>query len=425
MVNTIVRIGGQTIVLPLVLRNVDGAAMGLWYSFLSVLSISVVFDALLSGAITRLAAAYASGMPKEANGVFTAVEDAKYNTLAIESLVATVRFLSISLSIVYGLALFLLGRYWLIPALGNGADSDATGLWNIAVLTASVGLAYGQSNNILRGLRRIEIANKHIIVAYLIQLSVVVTMLLFRGEIFALAIGLGVGPVITEHMGQRVLRKEGLKLSLGLDGKILAVLVPSGVRVAGMYFGGYLFTQSLTLAVAQKMSLEAAGRLGLSLQIFKIIAGLSGIFAQNRAPLMTQSIIQGNKHALLSNFYTGFAVGGAVFASTGIAVGLIGNQLLVLIGSKTLLLGGSAMVLLILFKFTEYVCDQCTSFVMTFNSIPFAVSSIGSGLMLVGVTRCMESASIDTLLIAALMCFWVPKGAHAIWMARRFMRKCV
>ena len=423
ILNVIIRVGGQIILLPLILRKVETDAIGLWYTFSAVTSFSLVFDVLLSGSITRLAAAYRSGMPKKAIGIFKQHDNGTENRPALLALIGTSRFTSLTLGVTYAALLLPIGKIWLISSIAaNEGNLNIQDLWFLCVTASAIGLAYGQSNNIIRGLNAIATANQHIITSYTTQALLTALLLWMECGILSLAIGAAFGPIITEFQGQAWLKKNNMMAAPIPDADIIRSLAPSGLRLAGVYFGGYLFTQALTLTAAQKLSLETAAKLGLSLQILKIISTISGVFGQNRAPEITRYIIQNDPIALRASFKTAFTTGIICLIISSALVLLFGNSILNQIGSQTQLLPTIAISLLIILKIIEYVADQFTTLVTSSNHIPFAIPSLLSGTLLYCLTKQMNALSITSLLLAAIISYTCIKGAHAIFTGITFIK---
>jgi hypothetical protein len=103
-------------------------------------------------------------------------------------------------------------------------------------------------------------------------------------------------------------------------------------------------------------------------------------------PLITTHQINNQHEKLLTVFGKSLAAGWSIYLLSMCMLLLFGNQILSIMGSKTLLLGTPLLATLSIILFLELNHSFCASYLTTLNEVPFVGAALISGVAIVTIS---------------------------------------
>ncbi|HEY3932038.1 MAG TPA: hypothetical protein VGM58_06665 [Verrucomicrobiae bacterium] len=289
-----VRLLSGIVLLPLVLRELSPADLGMYYVLLSLVALAPIIDFGFGPTIGRFIG-YAMGGAKtlQAQGVFKSAENVDSpNYALLWQLLLTTRILYRYIAIGVFIIMGIWGTYVVEMRIGETSSEFITRLaWGITLMATVFDIYWNWWNTYLLGMNEVRSAARIGLLAMLIRLVVASILLLSGAGLLSVPIGSLVGSAIWRGLAR--LRCLALLKDQPRPEKIdikenLRILWPNSWRLGVQFMSGYLTINANTAICLAVFGLAANAKYGLSVQLLNIAAEMAAVWTSTRWPLITQ-----------------------------------------------------------------------------------------------------------------------------------------
>ena len=291
------------ILLPLVLRKLPTAELGMYYVLLSLTAITNLVDFGFAPTIARFVS-YAMGGAKtiQAQGVARAGDSTSPNYRLLWELLQTTRtlyrFLTLALLVVLG----IWGTYVVELRIHETASPALTRLaWAVTLVGALWEIYSNWWEVFLRSMNEVVTAARIAVLATAIRLILAALLLICGWGLLSLPVATLVTNLIQRQLARR--RCLGLLAGQPAPEKVdvkqnLAILWPNSWRMGVYCVGGYLTLNANTAICLQLLGLDANARYGLSSQVLGIAAGMAWVWTLVKWPVVGQQLARHDFQAI-------------------------------------------------------------------------------------------------------------------------------
>ncbi len=293
---TIVRIGGNLLVLPLMLRKLPPEDLGFWYVFLSLAGISSLVDMGFYPTMSRVTAflwAGAKEIPRM--GVATVSEESGTtpNYQLLSDLVKTMRLYYLALGLLVSLAMGVFGTMWIFSKAHLAPNAQVIlGAWFLFLPALFVNTTTGMWHPLLSGINRVRLGQQIFVWGLVANYIVVLAGLLLGAGLFAPVAGYLLMGLVTRLLAQakftELTESKTYAATARWSGELLAALWPTAWRTGVVTLGIYATLNLGTLICAAYLGPRITASYGLSLQLAAAAVSLSTAFVAVKTPLIAQ-----------------------------------------------------------------------------------------------------------------------------------------
>ena len=386
MLGTALRVGSGIITLPLALRSLSEAEMGLYYTFLGISGVASLMDFGFAQTVARNAA-YAVGGAKRfvARGLPASNGDGEPNWLLLGHLKGAVQRWYQFVGGILMLLMVVLGGWFVDGQIHqSGLSTSLYWCWILFSVTASYGFITSYWQDLLMGIGGVKASAINGLIAQTIALVLLAGGLVGGLGLWAYAISAFVGSFIGRTLCKNAFLREAPIVKSHASSAdrraLLLELWPMTWRQGVVLIGAFLIQRGNTLVCSAKLGLEETGKYGLSLNLINIVFQISAIPLMVAWPRIGQLRVQGDLPSIRKMFFSRI-YGGLAVAVLGLGfLAILGDPLLVVIGSRTRLLPSTTFVLLGVVLWLENHHSLYGSLVLTENENPFVTPAIVSGV---------------------------------------------
>lgn len=392
LASTILRMGAGILVLPIALRTIPTAEMGIYYTFMGLSAFAMMLDFGMVGTIGR-SAAYAwggaefftaKGLPEHHGGT-------EPNRPLLASLTHVTRFWYSILAAVAGLLLAVFGTWFVNQRIAEaGLDSSLGWCWLFFSFVTAYGLGTSYWNVLLTGIGDVKAVSRYGVISQLISTALLLAGLLLGLKVWAYAISLLVGPAISRFLSKRRYLEsigEPLPPLLSLpDFEIITTLWPMTWRIGVAILGEFVIQRGNILIASAFLGLDATARYGLTLNLFAILFQLTGVPLYVANPRIAQARVQRNIPEIRRLFFPRVYGGYALATAGALVLVLAGGTMLNLIGSQTNMLAPGFAGTLFLILLLDRQQNAYTNLVISTNENPFVLPTVLSGILMISLS---------------------------------------
>lgn len=417
---TVLSMGANFLMLPFLMYFLDADMLGLWYIFMSIGTITQLFDFGFAVTFSRNITYCWSGAKelKKEDVVFSDGGEPNYELM--KEVISTSKLIY---AVISGIALLLLvtiGTFY-IRSLTRGTVPLIA--WLVYALAMFLNLYYGYYATFLRGVGAITQANKNTIYARVVQILLVIVLLfLGAGIIGASAAYLAYGLVFRLLGKYHFYRYQGIGAKLAQVNKkipfaklkeVFLIVWHNAWRDGLIAVSGYLCSQVSVIICSVYLPLSQTGVYSIGVQVATAITQIAKTLYTAKQPELQNAYINADMQTMRKTMKS--IVSTYVFLSLLGTVGfiLVGRPLLQLVKpaavvSVPVFLGISAYQIVLGFRdcFGSYF--SCTNRIPYLNS--FVVSAI-SGVALSFLAMSVFDAGVWGLIAAQM----VSQCAYNVW----------
>ena len=390
---TLLRVGANILVLPLILRTLPPEHLGLWYTFFAIGAFATLLDFGFGPTVTRLASYAwggasqfaAFGIHKDELGKTGTGEP---NRLLLADLVATLRAYYFWIGLAVLALLEVGGGIWVWLATAHLSTATSLRLaWVVYSVGCCLNFIGGRWPALLTGLGALK-EGQHILITSLVFYYVVaVTGLVAGFGVWALVlatVGMGWGML---SFGRRTFRRIAA-LPSGLPParfhrEIFSAIWPNAWRMGLVSLGAYLITQANTVICSTFLGLKTTASYGISFQLVSLLVSISSVWVQVKMPLINQLRLQERNDEIIRIFASRLRLTILSYLAGAAAILFLAPWALRMIGSKTALLPLGPLAVLSLILFLEMHHWLYAQLVLSENFNPFLKPALISGVAIV------------------------------------------
>jgi hypothetical protein len=378
------RLASGVLLLPLLLRMLTKADLGMYYVFLSLSGIIVILDLGFSPTVGRFVN-YAMGGAKKITPMGLADEMGSVpNYTLLWELVLIARAFYRLLSLTICVLLATGGTALVSRHIHETSSVPLTwAAWIVAVAAIMLEIYCGAWNVMLRNLNQVLVAARIAAFAYLLRLLLACALLLSGAGLLSLPIASLVTSVLIGDLSRRrclaFLRDHERPKQVDWRGHFRTIW-PNCWRL-GLYFAGFYISANVNVMVCSSVfGLAANARYGLSLQVLNIVTGMSMVWVTVKWPQVGQLVARKDRLGLRQLLWPRFWL---VMASFVVLAGLafsIGPGLIQLLRTDKEMLAPCWLALLALGGLLENHCSFWNTLVSMWNELPMVWASLAANL---------------------------------------------
>jgi O-antigen/teichoic acid export membrane protein len=382
------RLLSGVLLLPLILRRLPSDHLGLWYVFLTLQGIGGLFDLGFSPAVTRAAGYLWAGAqqlrpfgvaPVERN------EDAPTapNHELLNNLVATMRLYYRFFGVASGLVMLFGGGAWIWFKTQNLPDANTLRFcYTVYVLGGFLNATGDLWPALLSGINGVRTAQKILLGSSLISFVVTLGGLLAHFGIWALVLGtVGAGAFMRWVGRSSFIHLVGSSFNRHARPQLqlIAKLWPTAWRSGLMSLGAFFVISANTLICSAFLNLKITASYGLTLSLLAMLTYACSMFTQIKIPLINQFRASARTNDIVELWIQRTRISIVLYIMGALFLLFFGNQILQLIGSKTMLLPRGQLALTLLIIGLEMHHVFYANLIISENQNPFVMPALLSG----------------------------------------------
>lgn len=303
-IGTIMSMGANLLMLPVIIYYLDSDMLGLWYVFTSIGAIAVLFDLGFAVTFARNITYCWSGAQnlKKENVVFADKPEPDFFLMKKVLQACKAVYLRIS-----GTALTLMlsiGMVYILYISRHIDSKEHVVAWLIYAFAVFLNLYYGYYASFLRGVGAVDQANKNTVIARGAQIITTVVLLVAGTGIIGVCVAyLIYGTLFRflgkwkfynyQHIGDE-LRKINESISQSDVNSLIGVVWHNAWRDGMIAVANYLSNQATIIICSLYLSLTETGIYSIGVQIAMAIAAISGTLYMASQPQLQASYISKN-----------------------------------------------------------------------------------------------------------------------------------
>jgi O-antigen/teichoic acid export membrane protein len=413
------RLGFGLILLPLVLKVLTTADLGMYYVLLSLAALVPVIDFGFGGTIGRFVCYAAGGAETlHAQGVGLPATAAGPNYPLLWQLLQATRTLYRYLSLVVFVVLGIWGTCIVELRIDETSSVLITRLAWVATLAATLMDIYSNWWGVyLRGLNEVLAAARIGLVALAVKFVIAIALLVGGAGLLSIPIATFASSLLQRSLArtQCLARLKGRpQHNPHVFRETLRLLWPNTWRLGIQYVSSYLTQNANTAICLYAFGLGANAVYGLSTQLMNIAISMASVWTLTKWPLITQYQARHEFAPLRAVFRPRVWLQTLTFFLLAGAVVFIGPLLLQQFGSGKEMLPTLWLLVLVLGTFFEMQFSLWTTLIVTENRMPYLWPTVGThvlslvlSLSLVHFTTLgLGALVLGPLLAGALFNYW-------------------
>jgi O-antigen/teichoic acid export membrane protein len=382
-----VRLLSGIVLLPLVLRELSRADLGMYYVLLSLIALAPIIDFGFGPTIGRFIA-YAMGGAKtlQAQGVFKSAENVDSpNYALLWQLLLTTRILYRYIAIGVFIIMGIWGTYVVEMRIGETSSEFITRLaWGITLMATVFDIYWNWWNTYLLGMNEVRSAARIGLLAMLIRLVVASVLLLSGAGLLSVPIGSLVGSAIWRGLARlkclALLKNQPRPEKIDIK-ENLRILWPNSWRLGVQFMSGYLTINANTAICLAVFGLAANAKYGLSVQLLNIAAEMAAVWTNTRWPLITQYQSRHEYLLIRRVLWPRFWLQNITFLILAIGVIFCGPTLLHWLGSGKEMLPAPWLQVLMLYSFLNMQFVMWGTLIATGNRLSYLWPTVATNVL--------------------------------------------
>jgi O-antigen/teichoic acid export membrane protein len=377
----------------MVLNMLPSETVGVWTIFTSVALITGILDFGFNQSFARNISYVFSGVRSLKRDGHELVDDANVVDVdygLLKNTIAAMRYFYSHMAIVLFLLLAIGGTFYVYGLMQDysGDVREVYVAWGIVCIVNSYNLYTLYYDSLLSGRGLVKRKNQIVLIGNVAYLLLAVVLLLCGMGLVAIVASQLVSVLIIRGLSRRSFYSaaivEGLDGAKVADYKaVLRAIVPNAVKLGLASVGGFLTFRLSTFVGPIYISLSDMASFGITLQLLSVVSSLALLYTNVYLPKVFQWRVEHRVEQVRCTFYTSMLLVFVVFVCGGLAIGLLGNWALDILGSDTQLLSGGLLLFLVVHYYLESNMVNATEYLLAKNEVPFYKRYVVSGCVTV------------------------------------------
>ena len=423
------RLASGVLLLPLLLRMLSKADLGMYWEFLSLNAIVVMLDVGFSPTVGRFIS-YAMGGAKRLSAMGLSAEpphgEPNYPLLWELLFTSRIFYRYVALGIV--LLLATVGSVIIGKIVGETSSPALTWMaWGVSIAAVAADTYFNVWNIFLRNLNKVLVATQISTVAYALRVGIACVLLAYGWGLLSLPVASLLTSLVIRNFSRALCLKA--LMACPPPGRVewrahLRTIWPNSWRL-GLYFAGaYLSANANVLLCSSVFGLEANATYGLSLQVIRIATGMAGVWVLVKWPLIGQYAARSDISAIERVLWPRLWLQQASYVALAIGAITTGPFLIHYFGKDKDMLSFLWMALLAANGFLEAHCSVWNTLISMWNKLPMLWASLATNaaafylnLVLVGLPHSHPGLLVLGPLLAGILLnywYWPRYGARTI-----------
>lgn len=381
--------GFNLFLLPLVLKYLSSAELGLWYTFASVGTTISLLDFGFSPCIMRNVGHVWGGVQEiRGNGIVVGGNNNGVNYPLLNDVIRASRDIYSVVSVVVLIIALVPGTFYINSVLEDINPLYGLSTWGIYGVAVSINLYFTYWNATLRGLGGVADGQKANIAAKIVQFSISLIGLIMGFGLWALSVAYLCTGVTFRFLSKKACLKILEKEKFNIKGKckdnqLRKNIMSNSIRFGIATLSTQIVSQSMQLICTSVYGLEASARYGLSVQLLNVIVTVGFAYYNAVFPEINIARASGDLDKQRKLVSMG-AVAQWIVCSIGVlCLIIIGPSLIGYISDKTML-ETVPLIILSASYMIEYNRTLFTMYISTSNKLPYTKAVLISSLVIAG-----------------------------------------
>jgi O-antigen/teichoic acid export membrane protein len=385
---TFLQIGVGVILLPFILRVFPQETVAIWTIFTTIIAFAGLLDFGFNPSFARNVSYVISGVKELKATGYNTVEshNSEIDYSLFKGLINAMKWFYARVAVILFLLLATAGTYYMYTVLKTyfGSHSEVYIAWAILVAINSYSLYTMYYDSLMQGQGLIKRSKQIQIVGQSVYLIVAVVLILLRFNLIAIVSAQALSIIIRRILSYRTIYtgefKQVLhKVKAQARKEIIKVVYPNAIKVGLTGIGAFLVLRASTIIGSLYLSLDTIASYGITIQIIIIISSIASVYFTTYQPKIVQYRTQNNSTAIKQIYVKGCLLLFGTFALGGVALALLGDWALNVIGSQTPLLSKSFMAIALLIYLLETNHANAGIILLTKNEVPYFKAALFSG----------------------------------------------
>lgn len=284
-IGIIVSLCSNFLMIPFLIYFLDSETYGLWNVFVSLGSISVLFDFGFNAMFSRNISYCWGGVDHlQKEGVAKTAIDADTNYSLLGKVIKTCQLIYLLISLIALLCLVTVGSFYIMYISVDIYSSRILVAWLIYSLGVFLNLFFGYYDAFLRGVGEIGRVNKIRTMAKAVQITSTIVLLFFNFDIVGVAIAYVIYGAIFRFLCKKAFfSKKEISCNVDLKEKvkkkeiqeIFLTVWHNAWKDGIVSIANYVSNQVTTIVCSLYLGLSATGEFGLIVQLFSAVAQIA------------------------------------------------------------------------------------------------------------------------------------------------------
>lgn len=387
----ILQFGSNLFILPLILRSLESKELAIWFIYLAISRLAGLFDFGFQGNIMRNITYIFSGATElKKTGLVNTISNNQIDFNLLKSIIRAVKSIYFIIAALTFFFLIFGGSYYIYDITdGIWVDKQILYSWPIMVLSTTLNIYYLYYTSFLVGRGLVKENKKAIIYSNLIYLFSSILLLTLGFGLVGISIAFLIQSITIRMFSYKFFYDSSLILSLKSASYSLSkkeaftILWSNSWKMGIVSLGAFLILQANTLILPKYETLIMVAQYGLTLQIINFLYRISLIHFNTIYPQLTSNRINSNHNEIIKLLGTSYTIFICTYLVGAIGLLFFGNNILAIIGSKTLLFSFNILAIMLLTFLLEANHSIAAVIITSKNEVPFYFAALITGLAIV------------------------------------------
>lgn len=389
---TFLQIGSGVLLFPIILHKLPSETVGVWSIFLTIASFTALLDFGFSPSFTRNVTYIFSGVNKlEKSGISQELTSGNINFDLLGSTIRAMKWFYSRIALIVLLFLVTLGSAYLYQVTNKSFMGDKTQIeiaWLLfcAVNTYNIYTLYYDA--LIMGSGKVMKNKQIIIISQTIYLSTAILFIFMGWGLIAIVLAQALAMILKRYLSYKTFFTSELKNRLQSSDtqqfkEIIKTITPNSIKLGTTSVGAFLVLQSSVIIGSLYISLEEIASYGITMQVINVVASLSTVYFSSYVPKISNLRVKNDLQSVKIIYFRCVYILVITFLMCGIFIILFGNDILVLLKSKTLLLSSVMIMTILIILMLEKNHAIAGGFLVSKNEVPYFKAAIISGVVTV------------------------------------------
>lgn len=396
----------NALILPYILSNVDSDTMGVWYLFLSISNIALLIDFGFSSSLGRNVSYVFSGaqfLTKEGCEGSNDKNIINYNLL--NSVIYTTKKTYLRISLTIATLLITFGSFYIY---NTTHDTQTLYTWFFFALSTAFNYYFNYVNIYVKGRGQMNLFNRLIIISKSTYIILILVLLYLGWGLWSLVLANFLSAFLSRQIGLHYFWDKQITEKISEVSEKPTNLFPiiwyNAKRMGITSITNYAYSQANVLFAGFFLSLTQIAQLGLCIQLFAILLTVSRVNFQTYYPKICSLWVSDSKDAIRKIFLRCQMVCYILFFAGIVSIVFMGNDILSILHSNTLLPDKPVLLAFCFFYFMEVTHGNCAILISSRNTIPFYKANIVASITTITLMLVFVNYGLELLSFPLAMC---------------------
>lgn len=412
----IIKVGAGVLLYPFILSSLSAETVGVWTIFSTIAVLTTIFDFGFNQSFRRNVAYIFSGVSVFKVQGYEYVETSQSGYVdygLLKSTIRAMRHFYARIAIVLFALLISIGTIYIHTLLSNysGDKIEVYASWVIVCAVNCFLLYTMYFESLLIGCGKVKRANQILLFGNLTYLLAAIILLSLGFGLLAVVSSQALSVIVIRIFSYKAFYTLDIKKNLASAddnrrSEVMKAITPNAVKLGFTSLGGFAITRSSTFIGSIYVPLADMASYGISLQIVVLISQIAMVLTRVYQPKIYQWRVERSDAQLKKIYFATSAFLLLVFVVAGVVLVLCGDWMLELVGSNTVLLPSSLLLLLSLQYYLETNHINAAEFLLSKNEVPFFKASLISAagvVILLYVFEAYARLGVAGMILAPLL----------------------